>query len=151
VYRYDNAVEAVQWMPSAECDALSFRPTMLISAGADGILRIWRVGPEGHLMCTMEGAVGPMDTVRSMCTDHSKEYLAISDSSGHTKLLHAPSIDPALPEATAASFSQVCACLEAQVVMRSMSAVVHDRLETHNSKRGSDAMHNALYFTGVTS
>jgi hypothetical protein len=75
-------------------------------------------------MCTLEGAIGPMDTVRSMSTDKGKEYLAVSDSGGHIRLFHAPKIDPATPEGTAASFSQVCPPQRAQSLVHPILAVV---------------------------
>lgn len=107
IRRYENAVTAVLWMRCGAATALPYKPTMLISAGADGVVRVWRVAAEGRLMCTLEGAVGPLDTVKALCTDAEHVHLVVADSSGHVKVLHVPDLNATAPEKTMASFSQV--------------------------------------------
>ena len=98
---------ALVWMHCGAATALGYKPTMLVSAGADGVVRVWRVAAEGLLMCTLQGAVGPLDTVKALCTDAEHAHLVVADSSGHVKVLHVPDLDATTPQRAMASFTQV--------------------------------------------
>jgi WD40 repeat protein len=80
---------------------------VLVSAGGDGVLRVWSVGVMGHLMCTLEGAVGHLETVKDICVDAEYNMLALGDSSGHIRMWDVSTLDMSSNEALAASFKQV--------------------------------------------
>lgn len=59
--RYENSVESLQWLPihcEQHTEAHKIAPMLLLSAGADSIVRVWHVGAVGRLMCTLHGATG---------------------------------------------------------------------------------------------
>ena len=82
---------------------------LLISAGGDGVLRVWSVAVSGHLMCTLRGATGHLETVKDLCVDEDFQHLVVADSSGHIRMLDISQLDAASPEALAQSFKQVLA------------------------------------------
>jgi WD40 repeat protein len=105
--RYENAVEALCWLADVKSNTAAGAPLVLASAGADGILRIWRVAAAGHLMCTLEGAVGSLETVRAMSTDEMRAHLVMCDSSGHVKVWDTANINVTSPQTTFQSFRVV--------------------------------------------
>lgn len=101
-------MEALCWLSDGKSTTATGAPLVLASAGADGILRIWRVAAAGHLMCTLEGAVGSLETVRGLCTDEKSAHLVMCDSSGHVKVWDTADINVTSPQTTFRSFRVVC-------------------------------------------
>lgn len=101
--RYENSVDCLQWIPLREDQ----RTMLLVSAGGDGVLRVWSVAVSGHLMCTLRGATGHLETVKDLCVDDDFRHLVVADSSGHIRMLDILQLDMASPEALAQSFKQV--------------------------------------------
>lgn len=58
--RFENSVEALQWLPisSDVPEGRHIAPMLLLSSGADSIIRVWHVGAVGSLLCTLQGATG---------------------------------------------------------------------------------------------
>lgn len=102
-FRYENSVDCLQWLPLGE----EQRTMLLVSAGGDGVLRVWSVGATGHLMCTLQGATGHLETVKDLCIDEELRHLVIADSSGHIRMLDISQLDASSPDALTRSFKQV--------------------------------------------
>lgn len=96
-------MDCLQWIPLGE----QHRTVVLLSAGGDGVLRVWSVGVTGHLMCTLKGATGHLETVKDLCVDEDFQHLVLSDSSGHIRMLDISQLDISSPTALSQSFKQV--------------------------------------------
>lgn len=101
--RYENSVDCLQWIPLSQDQ----RKMLLVSAGGDGVLRVWSVGITGHLMCTLQGATGHLETVKDLCVDKGFNHLFIADSSGHIRMLDISQLDTSCSSALTSSFKQV--------------------------------------------
>ena len=106
MYRYENSVDCLQWLPLTNPEA-GPGAMILVSAGGDGVLRVWSVQAMGHLMCTLPGALGHLETVKDICVDEEYERLVMGDSSGHVRMWDVSELDTTSGESLAASFKQV--------------------------------------------
>ena len=101
--RFDHSIEALAWLPASKPAGT----LLLVSGGGDGSLQVWRVGLTGELACTLEGALGPMESVRSLCCSAEHGLLAMSDTSGHIKLWDVSAVDCTCTETLLASIKLV--------------------------------------------
>ena len=111
--RYENSVDGLQWLPVTS-DSAPPGAMVLVSSGGDGVLRVWSVQALGHLMCTLRGATGHLETVKDMCVDENYERMILGDSSGHVRMWDVSELDTSSSESLQASFKQVhfsCLCL----------------------------------------
>lgn len=104
--RYENSVDCLQWLPITN-DSVPPGAMILVSSGGDGVLRVWNVHALGHLMCTLEGAVGHLETVKDICVDEKYERMVLGDSSGHVRMWDVSELDVSSNESLSASFKQV--------------------------------------------
>jgi hypothetical protein len=148
--RFESAVAALEWLPTAAA-------LLLVSAGADGGVRVWRVALEGTLLATLDGALGALESVQGLCVDAERRHLLMCDSSGHVKVWDVSRVDAATPESTRASFVVVrrCACLwmdcasSAWLCMPVPSCSMH--LKRCNSTRHSAESPACTRYTRLTS
>ena len=77
------------------------------SAG-DGQMRVWRIGAQGTLLCTLPAAQGRMECVNCICKDRAQTKVFVGDTGGHVRIWDiSKGIDASSEAASAASFKQV--------------------------------------------
>jgi WD40 repeat protein len=99
-------VDCLQWLPVKDDSAFP-GAMVLVSAGGDGVLRVWNVQAVGHLACTLQGAVGHLETVKDICVDENYERLVLGDSNGHVRMWDVSKLDTSSGKALSESFQQV--------------------------------------------
>lgn len=83
---------------------------LLLSAGGDGLLRVWQINQSstGQLVCTLPGSQGHLELVTASCVDVEATTVVLGDSAGHVRVYDiADGIDTSSFEACSSSFKQV--------------------------------------------
>ena len=71
-------------------------------------MRVWRIGAQGTLLCTLPAAQGRMECVNCICKDKAQTMVFVGDTGGHVRIWDiSKGIDASSEAASVASFKQV--------------------------------------------
>ena len=112
---------------------------VLVSSGGDGVLRVWIVQAFGHLMCTLPGAVGHLETVKDICVDEDYGRMVLGDSSGHVRMWDVSELDTSSRESLSASFKQVNSTYLRFILVERNQNGISGHVRSQAALQGADA------------